>query len=423
MTTTTGQQTTTTNQQIEHEIGLTGELVLKLVEGDVRIRAIDGPRARVVIDAPGLEDRIGIDRLPGALRVCVPDRFMSVGWLGFDLRSLTSPRGSVRMDVEVPRAANVVIDGASTRVQADGLVGGQRIHLVSGDVRLDGGGGDIRIDGVSGRVAIDALAPVAVAVRTVSGDVAVRAPSIAELRVSSMSSRVDAAGAFIGDGPFRIETVSGRSVILTDSPLRVESHTVTGGVLSERAPDGQVFDNGRTFVFGQGGPTLSFNSMSGSLRVRPLGGRFDGTGAAAATPAGGSQPSGAPSAPSGPATAGPGSAATVGTDAVSSSGEPTTATESIPVMPAERTGDWNGSQLAAQPAASASSSAAPLATEAARSTGDASGDQDRSTGAGPRDRRIAVLRALERGEIDVDEASRRLESLDADRPWAGDRIR
>ena len=381
---------TFTSQVIEHEIGASGELVLKLVEGTVRIRGTDGTRARVVIDAPGLEDRIGVDRLDGALHVRVPDRFMSVGWLGFDLHALTTPHRSVEIEVEVPRMASVSIDGASTKVRADGLLGDQRIHLVSGDVRLTSGGGKIGVDGVSGRVTVDAIAPVALGVRTVSGDVQVAAPSISELRVSSMSANVDASGALVGSGPYRIETVSGRCVISTDSAVRVESHTVAGSVSSERSGEHVSAGSGRTYVFGAGGPTISFNSMSGSLRIRPLGAP--------------SQPSAATQPPPPPEAA---STDTASGFSAGISAEPAPGWGS-PAAPAgtataQKQPEWSGSQLVGD----------MVPREAPAANG--MGGVDAASATDPREGRIAILRALERGEIDVDEAGRRLETLDEHR--------
>ncbi|HEY6057476.1 MAG TPA: DUF4097 family beta strand repeat-containing protein, partial [Candidatus Limnocylindrales bacterium] len=235
-----------TNQVIEHAIGPTGDLVLKLVEGTVTLRGVDGDTARVAISAPGYDGRIGIERNPGGLQVRIPEKFFSVGWLGFDFHGLGS-RTSVELDVDVPRGATVTIDGASTRVNGDGLVGEQRVHLVSGDLRLDRAGGRITVDGVSGRVAVRAARDVALAVRTVSGDISVTAPRIAELRVNTLSAGVDAAGALADDGRYRVETVSGRVTIATDSPLRVEARTMTGSVTSEHSAESRM-DDGRRIL-------------------------------------------------------------------------------------------------------------------------------------------------------------------------------
>lgn len=365
--------TSSATRIVEHEIGPSGELVLKVVEGDIAIRAVDGGTARVTIHAPGLEDRIGIDRLPGALHVRLPERFLSLGWLGVDLGGILGQRRAVRLDVELPRAARLSVDGASSRVIGDGLAGEQRFHLVSGDLRLIAGGGRISFDGVSGRVLVDAALDTALAARTVSGDVELNAPRIRGLRMSSMSGSLRVAGEFVGSGPFEVETVSGPTILATDGPIRIDARTISGDVSSDRAATGDSLSGRRILDVGAGGPTFTFRSMSGGVRVtsRPSGWR----------PA---EPP--PPAPGGPAAE---AAPAPGPDA--------------PAVPAPTGTPSAGAGVVAPVAADAGEPAVPGGHTFGATAGGVRGS----------DPRLWILRALERGEISVEEAARRLGEIDA----------
>lgn len=261
-----------------------------------------------------------------------------------------SPR-TTELEVDVPAGATVVIEAASADIGALGLHGDQRYRTASGDLDLRDVSGSVAADTVSGDLEIVATGAATLSVRTVSGDLRVRAGVLGELRAATTSGDLFIAGLFEGPGPYAIETVSGDLVLAPANDVRIELATITGNLRTD--VDGRRDDDGtrRAFVMGHGGPTIGFRSTSGDLRVA----RSATFPAGAAAPTNDPTDQGAPTPPTPPA-------------------------PSTPPIP---------------PSVPSPSLARPS------TAGDTMDDA-----------RLAVLRDLERGKIDVAEAGRRLEGID-----------
>ncbi len=238
---------------LEHAIGAEGIFSVRLRNGDIHLRAVDGETVRVR-GANGNEplDPSGIAQGEGSLDL--------------DLRR----RGrSSRLEVDVPRRASVVIESVSAEVDVDGLVGDQRYQTTSGEVTLRDVSGRIAVDAISGDVDIRATGDAVFTLRTVSGDIELRAASIATLSATTTSGDIGVAGRLIGPGPFGIETVSGDALLAVVGDVRIETATLSGDLRSEV---GGVSDGGRgrrSLTIGTGGSLFTFRSMSGDLRVVP----------------------------------------------------------------------------------------------------------------------------------------------------------
>jgi hypothetical protein len=362
--------TTTTDSTLDHTIGAEGIVVVSLMSGTIRLRATDGDAVRIR-DASGgdLHATFTIELGPGSATLR-SDR--GLGILG--LPGIRSGGGVADLEIDLPRRATVVLDGTSAEIDADGLTGEQNYKTVSGDVTLRAVSGRIRVEAVSGDVDVTAGGEAALTVRTVSGDLDLRAATLAGLDVTSMSGDVKVAGRFAGDGPFRVETVSGDALLAPAGDLRIEMTTVSGDLRSEIGGTTQGGRGRRSLVVGDKGPTVSFRSMSGDLRVvRAIRVESEKASPEPATPAG-------PPAPPPVPTASPAQPALE-----------RDVTERVPVAFApDPDTEPGGAAVESLPDADA---AAPAV------------DDD--------DVRISILRALEDGEIDVTEAGRRLEALDA----------
>ena len=235
-------------QVLRHEIGLDGVVVINVPDGDVRLRGVAGGEVRID----------GVDpSSPGRMAVETGERSISV-------------RARVRVDlaIELPTAATVVVDGASTQIDAEGLSGDQRYRTATGDVRLQDSSGTLDVDAVSGDVVVSGERSLAIAARTQSGRLRIRSSVLTALRAATTSGDLAIEGSFEGAGPFSIETVSGDATIAPRSTMRVEVRTITGDVRT--GAGGRVETDGGTRVVsvGSGGPTISFRSLSGDLRVR-----------------------------------------------------------------------------------------------------------------------------------------------------------
>ena len=336
----------TDSRVLTHRIGADGLFVLRVDFGDIRIRGIDGEVATVrAADGEPLD---GLEVEPGERSLAIRSR-RSADLLGSDFldfarrgRGRGRARGPARdLQLEIPAGATVVVEGASADVDVRGMHGDQRYRSASGDLVLADVRGSLTIEAVSGDVEVGADGPVSITARTVSGDLEVRAGSIAELHATTTSGDLRVSGKFDGNGPFAIETVSGDGTLAPVNDVRVEAKTITGDIDSDRPSRREDTDGRRVLIVGAGGPTITFRSTSGDLRIiAPTG----PTPVTAPTPVDPPAPAGPPS-PAAPPTATP-----------------------IPPAPPS--------------------------------------DDD--------DRRLGILRDLERGEIDVAEAGLRLEALDVD---------
>jgi hypothetical protein len=378
--------TTVTGSTIEHPIGPAGLLAIRIRDGEVHLRGIDGDIARVrdLNDAP-LEDMFDIDTSDGGLALTArrgADLLRAWtgleggigGWIGLEgdwlglgtggRRHTTDERRERRqrrrgswhtpeLMVELPRGASVVVDSVSGDLVVDRLSGDQRYRTTSGDVTLRAVSGRLSVEAASGDVDIRASGTAELTVRTVSGDVEMRAGTVSSVRAATTSGDLRIAGRFAGSGPFSIETVSGDGLLAPAGDVQIQMTSVTGDLTSEF--EGPTVTRGRrSLTIGRSGPIITFRSMSGDLHVvHPI-------------PEATHEPE--------PDDAPGGSARSVG-------GAGGLETDSA--------------TLAAKPAGNGAIAAAY------------------------EDARLRILRSLERGEITVDEAERRLATLDRGEPEIG----
>lgn len=351
--------TTRTDSTLDHIIGAEGVVAVSLMSGSIRLRAVDGDAVRVR-DASGrdLHATFTIELGPGSVTLR-SDRGLGIP----GIPGIRTGVGAADLEIDLPRRATVVLDGTSTEIDAAGLSGDQRYKTVSGDITLRTVSGRIRVDAVSGDVDATASGEATMTVRTVSGDLDLRAATLSELDVTSMSGDLKVAGRLVGDGPFRVETVSGDALLAPAGDIRIEMTTVSGDLRSDIGGTAQGGRGRRSLVVGDRGPTVTFRSMSGDLRVvRAI--RVETTD----HPESAARPEAEPAA----------TADTIAPDPVGERDD----TERVPVAIApERPSSDNASD-----------------------TGATTAPDDHA--------RIEILRALERGEIDVTEAGQRLEALD-----------
>jgi hypothetical protein len=368
--------TATHGSRLDHTIGLEGLLAVSLRSGTMRLRAVDG-------DAVRIRDASGHD-LQAAFSIEVGPESVSLrANRGFDLAGLLASGGGADLEIDVPRRATVVLDGTSTEIEADGLAGEQRYRTVSGDIALRAVSGRIRIEAISGDIDITAGGEASLAAHTVSGDLDLRAATLTAIEVATTSGDLKVAGRLAGPGPFRVETVSGDGLLAPVGDLRIEMTTVTGDLRSEIGGTSGGGRGRRSLVVGAHGPLVSFRSMSGDLRiVRAMPVTEDDVAPPAAETAHGAEPVAA--APAAIAGAAPG----------------TLQAEPVRQPVAVGRDDTERIPITFTPPAAPAPAEPPA--------GDAGEDG-----------RVAILRALERGEIDVTEAGRRLTSLDEDGARAG----
>ena len=378
-------------ESLTHRLGPAGRLSVKTVTGLLHVRGIDGDDARVTVayriratDHASAEraldsGRVAIERGNGSLEIETPERRLSTGlaWL------FGGARVSADILVEAPWGTKLRFETMSGSLEAENLVGDQKYRTVSGDIRMWNLGGHVEAGTISGGIALDGGSALRLRASTISGGIKARAGLFHGLSLSTTSGSMIVVGALDPAGDHRAESISGSVDFTPLSGLSAELKTVSGSIHS--AFEGRI-EGTRGFwraVVGDGRANLRVNSTSGSLRLlapRPSDTDVGTSGGAATT-----QP-------------------VAGTGRIEPAPAETEA--AVPTGHAARPQPGAAAAAAATPTTEASASESPeswnpneTAEEAADHARDDQADDDQ----------LAVLQALERGEIGVDEAAARLE--------------
>jgi DUF4097 and DUF4098 domain-containing protein YvlB len=327
---------------------------VSLASGDIRVRGTDDDR--VVI-----RTRDGRSLNEAVAIEAAPGRVRIRDAAGdFRLGPIRlSTRRSADLDLDVPRGTVLAVRSLSGDIDAAGIRGASRWTTASGDLRLAIETGPVAIETMSGDAVLTGEGALAVTARTVSGDLRLTAQLLDGLDLASTSGDVSVEGDLRATGKHVIASVSGDVQLATGSPVRVETRTVAGDVRASGTHRTEGGRGGRTVVIGAGTTPVEIRTTSGDISVRAL------SGSGAAIPM--------------PSPAEPGSPAQVVAPAASPVPRP------MPVAPAPTSDPEPGPE--------------PVV--------------DRRETA-----RLEILRALERGEVDVDTASHGLELLEDAGPRA-----
>jgi len=266
-------------QSIDHNVGDSGRVSLKVTSGDVRVRGIPGGEAHVwatfEISATSDADadrifeavQLRVNRAAGELSVEEQEGDFSLGSV---IKGLFGSGGGYELTVvcDVPSAAEIDLTAVSSDVDATDLSGDQRYRTVSGDLSISNAGGSVRLESVSGDATIRAEVPLSIQAQGVSGDVHITAPSLRSLRANTVSGDIELEAELADGGDFQVETVSGDLAFGLVGDATFEIRGLSTDVHSEldHRLEGQV--DRRRLIVGRGGPRLVFNSMSGDVDVR-----------------------------------------------------------------------------------------------------------------------------------------------------------
>jgi hypothetical protein len=175
----------------------------------------------------------------------------------------------VSYTITAPAACDVEIRSIASSVIVEGLQGSFQLNQVSGSTALTDLEGTFAIDSVSGSVTGLRLHGTFAKLKTVSGDV-----QLGDSRVVNLFARTVSGDIMIesplADGPYSLETVSGdaRLIVPPETHCEVISRSFSGktyiGLSSTYLKQS---GNSRQIVVQDGGPQVSFRSMSGSLSL------------------------------------------------------------------------------------------------------------------------------------------------------------
>jgi DUF4097 and DUF4098 domain-containing protein YvlB len=322
-----------------------------LASGSVRVHGTND--ARLVVrsrDGRALDEAVEVEASPS--RVLIRDAAGE-----FRLGPIRLPsRRSADLDLEVPRGTTLAVRSLSGDLDATGIRGTSRWTTASGDIRLVVETGPVSIETMSGDALLTGEGSLAVTARTVSGDLRLSAPLLDGMDLASTSGDVRVEGELRAGARHVIASVSGDVHLATGSPVRIDTRTIAGDVRATGPHRTEGGRGRRIVVVGAGSTPVEIRTTSGDISLRAL--------------SGGAIPMPPPAAPvpsPAPATAAPAPAA------------PVPSLARAPLAPAA----VPGPELGAGPAT------------------------DRREAA-----RLEILRALERGEVDVETASDRLEILE-----------
>ncbi len=242
--------------QIQHSIGQTGQLTINNVSGEVRLRGIDGGEATVRIRSESGRS----EWLPVTVR-------KGDGALTIDVEKHGSfamfgtwfgSHDGIEFDVSVPRAARVSINTVSADIRAAALTGEQAYKTVSGDLLIESTGGKVRAVTVSGDLNVDAQSPLELTANTTSGDVLVRGATVDRFDAHTVSGDIRLDGSLAAGNVHTVETVSGDFTVNSPSGVTVDV---------KRSMDLR-HGGSRGFIAGDGAAQVHFRTLSGDCDVR-----------------------------------------------------------------------------------------------------------------------------------------------------------
>ncbi|HYI67649.1 MAG TPA: DUF4097 family beta strand repeat-containing protein, partial [Candidatus Limnocylindrales bacterium] len=256
-------------QEVAHEIGARGQMVLQVTSPDVEIRAEDGAAANVRVtfeirattdaEADEIFDRVRYDvnQGSGSLEVAEP-KHGSMAGIGSLVRLFGAGGGGhaeASVEVRAPRGCDLRFSGVSADVTVTGFRGPQQYRTVSGDLVLDGIGGDVQVKGVSSDISLRAEAVLpSLEINTVSGDVSAFAPRIDHLRAVTVSGDLEIEGELAEGAQHRIETVSGDLSLGVGNNLTVEVRGLSTDADIRLPHRSEGSRDRRRYVIGDGKP-------------------------------------------------------------------------------------------------------------------------------------------------------------------------
>ena len=189
---------TTFDKQVDAEAR--GVVEISNTSGSVEDSGWDKPQVSVHAELGGAVERVEVTSAPGRtpIKVLVPGH----SW----------GDGEAKLHVQVPKGSELHLSTVSANANVSGVLGVQRLTVVSGDVVTEIAGADLEL-------------------KSVSGDIKVRGHGqSARLYVSSVSGDVHLEH---GAGDLEISSVSGTLVVTLDSARSVRARTTSGDLRFE----------------------------------------------------------------------------------------------------------------------------------------------------------------------------------------------
>src|SRR6185437_2970406 len=185
-----------------------------------------------------------------------------------------SERGSVRLEVHVPRDSELDVSAVSGDIDADLGSGDDEVNSVSGTISLRGSGrdGTLHVGNVSGDVTVTNAAGELEA-RTVNGTLRAELASARHARLNTTSGDIVLKARLEGSGSIETETVSGNAKLDVSAPAgySYEAKSFSGGIhdcFGQQADESRYGPGSRlNGTRGGGGGHVRMQSLSGDISL------------------------------------------------------------------------------------------------------------------------------------------------------------
>lgn len=230
----------------QFEVGVSPELDLKNVSGDVILRQGDADRIVVTYDKKDDDIEVYMDQRGD--RVVVEVKYPERRWR-------KSYKGGVHFEIAFPAEGELDISTVSGSIEMEGIYGTIALKTVSGDINVIDSAGDLNLEVVSGVVTMKDI-----------GD--------ADINASAVSGQVKYSGGDL-NGNNEFSTVSGSISVFynADAAFTVNGSVMSGNISADN--DGVRVKKAKygpqTSVRGSvngGGGVLDLNSVSGNIRLK-----------------------------------------------------------------------------------------------------------------------------------------------------------
>ncbi|MFT6751064.1 MAG: hypothetical protein ACI9VI_000026 [Candidatus Azotimanducaceae bacterium] len=207
------------------------------------------------------------------------------------------PGGSVNwgdgsdLDIRVPKGSRVDFVGISTDTVAENILGGVRINSVSGDIKSSNLQGHLMLSAVSGRIVIedckgrlrsssvigdvDVLSHIGeIDLETGSGDVEIQLVENRNLRIKSISGKIDVVSDLMSGALVDIQSISGEIELELSGDIGAEFDINAGrsGNINNDLSEDEVFKtrNGREtlkMMLGDGSAQVRIKTVSANIKL------------------------------------------------------------------------------------------------------------------------------------------------------------
>lgn len=255
----------------EFPVGARPELSVTNISGRVDVRAGEGSSIRLRATKTGSPQAVENTRIEcthDGNRVSVKTR----GEIG-GLLNLARNVSSVDYDLVVPRDCEVQVEAVGAEVRIQGISAAVHLRTVGGDVDLQHLTGECHVTTVSGDVTGAHLSG-ALSLRTTSGDARITESQLSHFNLNSVSGDFWIETPLSAGQHYLAKTVSGdlRLLVPPSTGATVQMKSVSGDVESDLRAE--IIKAGKRHWQGRingGGANVEVNSVSGELRIAQVG--------------------------------------------------------------------------------------------------------------------------------------------------------